>query len=94
MHGQNHFELRGIVVDPEDLVSKFIRNVDNYQMTWRRIPQGMKYGVPARSSVATRPRIITNPRSRDADRQQAGRPALISQQFFEFPFGPLVSYPI
>jgi len=32
-------------VDPEDLVSKLLRNVDNYQMTWRRIPQGLKYGV-------------------------------------------------
>jgi hypothetical protein len=89
MHGQKHFKLRGIVVDPEDLVSKFLRNVDNYRMTWRRIPQGLKYGVPARSSVATRPRVVTSSRSRDADRQQAGRPALSSQQFFDFPCGPI-----
>jgi len=81
--------LRGIVVDPKDLVSTFLRYIDNYQMTWRCIPQGLKYGVPARSSVATRPRIVTSPRSRDADRQQAGRPAHSSRQFFDFPFRPL-----
>jgi hypothetical protein len=42
--------LRGIVVDPKDLISRVLRNVNNYQKTWRRIPQGLKYGVRARGS--------------------------------------------